>query len=83
LCDAIWRLTGLIRVYLRSGREADEHPVALHPPVTVLDVAHTIHHELAERCKGARLWGPSARFAGQQVGRAHVLADGDAVEILD
>jgi uncharacterized protein len=75
--DAVWRLTGLVRIFLR-----DEEPVALHPPATVLDVAHTIHHELAESCRGARVWGPSARFEGQRVGRDHLLADGDTVEIL-
>jgi small GTP-binding protein len=75
--EAVWRLTGLVRVFLR-----DEEPVALPPPVSVLDVAHTIHHELAERCRGARVWGPSARFEGQRVGRDHVLADGDTVEIV-
>ena len=77
--ETVWRLTGLVRVFLQDGGE----PVALHPPVTVEDVAHTIHHELAERCTGARVWGPSARFAGQRVGRTHELADGDSVEILD
>jgi small GTP-binding protein len=74
----LWRLTGLVRVYLRG----DEEPVALRPPVTVQDVAHSIHHELGSRCAGARLWGPSARFPGQRVGRTHLLADGDAVEIV-
>jgi hypothetical protein len=74
----LFGLTGLVRVYLRDAEE----PVALHPPVTVLDVADSIHRELGERCEGARLWGPSARFPGQRVGRAHVLADGDTVEIL-
>src|SRR5437763_805496 len=76
---AVWRLTGLVRVYLQDG----DDPVALHPPVTVEDVAHSIHHELGERCTGARVWGPSARFEGQRVGRTHELADGDSVEILD
>src|SRR5438105_15554540 len=75
--EAVWRLTGLVRIFLR-----DEKPVALPPPVSVLDVAHTIHHELAESCRGARVWGPSARFEGQRVGRDHVLADGDTVEII-
>jgi ribosome-interacting GTPase 1 len=75
--EAVWRLTGLVRIFLR-----DEEPVALHPPATVLDVAHTIHHELAESCRGARVWGPSARFEGQRVGRDHVLADGDTVVIV-
>ena len=79
LRERIWQLTGLMRVYLRDG----EHPIALHPPATVLDVADAIHHDLGVRCTGARVWGPSARFDGQQVGRAHVLLDGDTVEILD
>jgi uncharacterized protein len=81
--EAVWTLTGLTRVFLRSDREIEEEPVALHPPVTVLEVADSIHHDLAARCVGARVWGPSARFEGQRVGRDHELADGDAVEILD
>jgi small GTP-binding protein len=76
--EAVWRLTGLVRILLRDGE-----PVALRPPVTVADVAGTIHHDLAERCTGARVWGPSARFPGQRVGRAHALADDDAIEIID
>ena len=79
LRETIWQLTGLMRVYLRD----DEHPVALQPPATVLDVADSIHHDLGARCTGARVWGPSARFDGQQVGRGHELTDGDTVEILD
>jgi small GTP-binding protein len=78
LREAVWRLTGLIRVYLRDGGD----PVALHPPATVLDVARTIHHDLASAATGARVWGPSARFAGQRVGSGHQVADGDSVEVL-
>ena len=72
-------VSGMVRIYLRDGGD----PVALQPPATVLDVADTIHHELRERCTGARIWGPSARFDGQQVGRHHELQDGDTVEVLD
>jgi uncharacterized protein len=79
LREELWALTGLIRVYLRDGGD----PVALEPPATVLDVAHSIHHALGERCTGARVWGPSARFEGQQVGPHHELQDGDSVEVLD
>jgi ribosome-interacting GTPase 1 len=79
LRETIWGMTGLMRVYLRDGSD----PIALRPPATVADVADSIHHELGERCVGALVWGPSARFEGQRVGRAHVLADGDTVEILD
>jgi small GTP-binding protein len=79
--ESVLQLTGLIRVYLRQDG-VDPDPVALHPPVTVAAVAGTIHHDLERACSGARVWGPSARFDGQRVGRAHELSDGDAVEIL-
>jgi len=80
--ETLWRLTGLIRVYLRRGRELDEEPLALRPEATVADAARAIHKDLGRDCAGARLWGPSARFGGQHVGRAHHLEDGDSVEII-
>jgi ribosome-interacting GTPase 1 len=80
--DALWRLTGLIRVFLRKHGEDVSEAVALRPPATVADAARAIHHQLEERCLGAHVWGPSARFEGQRVGREHVLADDDVVEII-
>lgn len=78
----IWALTGLIRVYLRKDGETADEPLALTPPATVLDVADLVHHDLATSFTGARLWGPSARFEGQRVGRDQSVQDGDTVEIL-
>jgi hypothetical protein len=80
--DAAWRLTGLIRVRLRTNGETDPEPLALTPGATVEDVADWVHHDLAATFVGARVWGPSARFNGQRVGREHQVHDGDAVEIL-
>jgi small GTP-binding protein len=82
LRGAVWSLTGLIRVWLRTGRETEPEPLAIHPPATVADVADAIHHDLGATAIGARIWGPSARFDGQRVGRDHEVRDGDAVEIL-
>jgi small GTP-binding protein len=78
----IWNLTGLVCVFVRRPGESDAEAVALRPPATVVDLARTIHHELAEACRGARIWGVSARFAGQRVGRDHAVADGDTIEIV-
>jgi uncharacterized protein len=80
--EALWSLTGLIRVFLRRPGEADAEPVALRPGATVADVADGIHHELGASFGSARVWGQSARFDGQRVGRLHVVEDGDVVEIL-
>ena len=82
LSEAIWGLTGLIRVYLRTNGETAEEPLALEPGATVADVADSVHHELGESFIGARVWGPSARFDGQRVGREHLVQDSDTVEIL-
>ena len=82
LREAIWKLTGLIRVFPRRGDEVDDEPFALPVGATVADVADQVHHHLAESCTGGRIWGVSARFDGQRVGRGHVLADGDVVEVL-
>jgi small GTP-binding protein len=79
---ALWWLTGLIRVYPRRDGLVDDEPFALRSGATVVEVADRVHHELGAACTGALLWGPSARFGGQRVGRAHVVQDGDVVEIL-
>jgi small GTP-binding protein len=79
---AVWELTGLIRVRLRKGTDTDPEPLALDPGSTVSEVADSVHHDLGATFSGARVWGPSARFEGQRVGREHVVLDGDVVEIL-
>jgi ribosome-interacting GTPase 1 len=80
--DAVWRLTGLIRVRLRTNGTTHPEPLALEPGSTVADVADAVHHELGATFSAARVWGPSARFEGQRVGREHLIADDDVVEIL-
>jgi small GTP-binding protein len=82
LRGAIWGLTGLIRVYLRANGATADEPLALEPGATVADVADSVHHELGASFSGARVWGPSARFEGQRVGREHLVQDTDTVEIL-
>jgi ribosome-interacting GTPase 1 len=82
LKEAIWRLTGLIRVFLRTGGHTDAEPLALPEGSTAVGVATAVHKELGAGFRGARVWGPSARFEGQQVGRDHLVLDGDTVEIL-
>jgi len=80
--EAVWKLTGLIRVYLRCNKQVDEEPLAMEPGSTIIDIATKVHKELASNFRGARIWGPSARFDGQQVGRDHLVQDGDNVEII-
>ncbi|MGZ8721971.1 MAG: GTPase [Aeromicrobium sp.] len=82
LRESIWGMTGLIRVYLRANGSTDEEPLALPDGATVSDVAYSVHQELGASFTGARIWGPSARFEGQRVGREHIVQDTDTVEIV-
>lgn len=78
----IWALTGLLRVYPKPpGRPAADDPVVLPPGSTVLDFVRATHRDWESRLGPARVTGPSARFAGQTVGRGHLLQDGDVVEL--
>jgi hypothetical protein len=73
---------GIVRIYTKEpGKEADrERPFTLPRGSTVGDLARTIHNDIAAKLKFARVWGHGA-FAGQSVGEAHVLVEGDVVEI--
>jgi ribosome-interacting GTPase 1 len=72
----------IIRIYTKEpGRDADrDRPFTLPRGSTVSDLARTIHQDIAEGLKFARVWGASV-FDGQSVGEAHVLEEGDVVEI--
>ena len=82
LRQAIWGMTGLIRVFLRTNNVTAEEPAALPVGANVGDVAASVHSDLGANFTGARVWGPSARFEGQKVGREHIVQDTDTVEIL-
>jgi hypothetical protein len=73
---------GIIRVYTKEpGHEPDlKRPFTLPIGATVANLARTIHGDIAEHLKYARLWGP-ATFDGQRVKSDHVLTDGDVVEL--
>ena len=80
--EAVWSLTGLVRVYTRKPGSADADPLALPAGATVSDVAGALHAELEAACLGGHVWGSSVAFAGQRVGRDHVLAEDDVLEIV-
>jgi len=72
----------IIRVYTKEpGQEPDrDRPFTLRRGATVGDLARTIHQDVAEELRFARVWGRSV-FDGQSVGPAHALEEGDVVEI--
>jgi ribosome-interacting GTPase 1 len=73
---------GMVRIYTKMpGRPPDrDRPFTLRRAQTVEDVARLVHKDLARSLKYARVWGKSG-FDGQHVGRDHLLADGDVIEL--
>jgi len=73
---------GIVRAYTKvPGRLPDwDRPFTLRRGQTVEDVARLVHKDVARSLKYARVWGKSG-FDGQHVGRDHLLADGDVVEL--
>jgi ribosome-interacting GTPase 1 len=73
---------GVVRVYTKiPGQEVDAgRPYTVRHGATVLDVAALVHRDIAAEFKFARLWG-AAEFDAQQVGRDHIVEDGDIIEI--
>ena len=82
LGDELWRLLAVVRVYTkRPGQKTDfGDPYTLPVGSTIEDLARTIHRELPEKMKFARIWG-EGRFDGQQVHRTEILHDKDIIEI--
>lgn len=82
LKQKLYVMLDIIRVYSKiPGKEPDmSAPFVLRKGSTVIDMAETVHKDIARNLKSARLWG-SAKFEGQTVQRDYVLADGDIVEL--
>ena len=72
----------IIRVYTKiPGKIVDmANPYVLPVGTTVQEAAKSIHKELADSMKFARLWG-SDRYAGQRIERDHVMSDREILEI--
>jgi len=82
LGKATFQALDIIRVYSKEPRKDPDmsRPFTLPRGSTVEDLARSIHKEIAEEVKFARVWGPSA-FDGQSVQGQHVLEEGDVVEL--
>ena len=72
----------IIRIYSKKpGKEPEmERPFVLKKGSDVLEFAKSVHKDIADNLKNARVWG-SARFDGQSVAQDYFLKDKDIVEL--
>ena len=82
LRTTIYESLGLIRVYTKAPGQAAvyKEPFAVPAGSTVETLAECIHQDFVERLRFAKVWGLDGHD-GQQVGRDHVLHEGDMVEL--
>jgi ribosome-interacting GTPase 1 len=82
LAQKMFELLDIVRVYAKKpGKPADmKEPFTLPRGSTVMDLAMSIHRELAEKVKSARAWGKNVHD-GQNVHRTYELADRDIIEL--
>jgi small GTP-binding protein len=84
LRDEIYDSLGFINVYLKpQGEQADmEEPLIMREGCTVGDVCDRLHKDFRRKFRYARVWGDSAKHAGQRIGLDHLLLDGDVLTII-
>jgi ribosome-interacting GTPase 1 len=83
LKGTVYEQLDIMRIYSKPpGKEPDfSAPFVLERGSSVEEFARKVHRDFFEQLKMARVWGRSATFDGQMVGREHVLQDGDVVEL--
>ena len=78
----LWKYVKKIRIQTKTSGKIAEKPIVLDENSRIEDVARTIHQDFLKNFRFARVWGPSSKFDGQQVGLDHKLKDKDIVEIF-
>ena len=79
---AIFNSLGIIRVYTKiPGKPPDlSKPFTIRRGSTLMDFAAAVHKDFVRHLRFARAWGKHT-LDGTQIGRDHVLEDGDIVEL--
>jgi len=84
LREKIYDTLGFINVYLKpQGEQADmDEPMIVREGCTVGDICDRLHKDFRRKFRYARVWGDSAKHAGQRVGLDHGLLDGDVLTLI-
>jgi small GTP-binding protein len=84
LRDEIYDSLGFINIYLKpQGEPADmDEPMIMRGGCTVGDICDRLHKDFRRKFRYARVWGDSAKHAGQRVGADHSLMDGDVLTVI-
>lgn len=84
LKEIVWQTLAFIRVYLvRSDDDPDyNQPLIMKVGQNLKDVANKIGVDFAEDKKRAKIWGPGAKFPGQEVSVSTQIQEGMQVRFI-
>ena len=85
LYDTIWDYLNVVRVYTKPKGQIPDYgePVILpRQRATIGDFCKKLHRDLISQLKYAYVWGKSVKHNPQKVGKDHVLADEDIVQLV-
>mmetsp|Transcript_9699 Transcript_9699/g.12749 ORF Transcript_9699/g.12749 Transcript_9699/m.12749 type:complete len:371 (+) Transcript_9699:14-1126(+) len=85
LMEEIWNYLQMMRIYTKpKGQIPDyEEPVVLHATrPTVEAFCNRLHRNIMKEFLHAWVWGSSVKHQPQKVGKFHVLADEDVIQIV-
>jgi small GTP-binding protein len=82
LKEKIFKSFDKIRIYTKSPsqKEHDKDPIIMPPKTLVETIARIIFRGNLDIIKKTRIWGPSSKFGGQEIGLKHALKDKDILE---
>ncbi len=83
LKEAMFENLNFIRIFLKpQGEKGDDEPMIVKEGARVKDVCKKLHSDFVDKFRYARIWGPTAKFPKQRVGKDHVLKEGDTLRII-
>ena len=85
LLEKIWQYVGMVRIYTKPRGQIPDYnaPVILSEERrSVEDCCIKIHRTLVKQLKYAWVWGASVKHQPQRVGKDHVLADEDVLQLV-
>ena len=85
LLEKTWEYLDLVRIYTKPRGQLPDYssPVVLRrTKSSVEDFCNSIHKAILVQFKCALVWGSSVKHNPQKVGKEHILADEDVVQII-
>ena len=85
LLEKTWEYLDLVRIYTKPRGQLPDYsaPVVLRRTrSSVEDFCNNIHKGILSQFKCALVWGSSVKHNPQKVGKEHILADEDVVQII-